>query len=110
MSALALLARLLLLAPPAQPATPWETHCQGCHGPDGRARTRIGESDHVADLTTQPWQKSHGDAQIRKVIAEGSAANPKMKGFAAILTPAEIDGLVRWIRALPVAAGDAGVP
>lgn len=81
-------------------ADTWTAKCKSCHGADGKAKTKIGEKEKVPDMTGAGWQKAHSDADIRKVIAEGSPENSKMKAYKDKLTPEQIDGLVTYVRAL----------
>ena len=76
----------------------WADKCQKCHGVDGRADTKMGKKEKIADLTTPEWQSKHTDTQIRKVIEDGSDENRKMKPYKDRLTPEQIDLLVVLIR------------
>jgi mono/diheme cytochrome c family protein len=78
----------------------WKAKCKGCHGEDGKANTKVGQKEKVADVSQAEWQKKHTDADIRKVITDGSEKNSKMKAFKEKLTPEEIDSLVKYIRGL----------
>lgn len=80
------------------PADIWMAKCKGCHGEDGAANTKVGKKENIADFTSPEWQKHNSDEAIRKIIAEGSPKNSKMKAFRDRLTPAEIDSLVKYIR------------
>ncbi len=82
----------------------WKAKCKGCHGDDGKAKTKMGEKEKIPDLTNADWQKKHSDAAIKEVITNGSKDNAKMKPFKEKLTPEQIDGLVKYIRTLPTAA------
>ncbi|RKH59453.1 c-type cytochrome [Corallococcus aberystwythensis] len=97
-----LLSALLLCAPALTHAedTPalWEKSCKNCHGPDGRAQTRMGQKESIPDMSRATWQKAESDADIRAVIANGSSHNPKMKAYKDRLTPEQMDALVRYIR------------
>ncbi|MFL5350949.1 MAG: c-type cytochrome [Hyalangium sp.] len=85
----------------------WKAKCKGCHGDDGKAKTKMGEKEKIPDLTNADFQKKHSDADIKEVITNGSKENAKMKGFKDKLTPEQIDGLVKYIRGLPTAAAPA---
>lgn len=78
----------------------WAAKCKGCHGEDGRAKTKVGAKEGIPDLTLGSWQQRHSDAQIRDVITHGSDENPKMKPFKDKLTPEQIDALVKHVRSL----------
>lgn len=78
----------------------WKAKCQSCHGADGKAKTKMGEKEKIADLTDAGWQKRHSDEKIRDYIANGSKENPKMKPFKDKLTPEQIDALVKHVRSL----------
>lgn len=81
-------------------ASLWKAKCKGCHGEDGKAKTRTGEKEKIPDLTTAKWQGAFVDADIKLVISEGSKTNEKMKPFKEKLTGQEIDSLVKFIRTL----------
>lgn len=80
------------------PAELWKARCKSCHGEDGRAQTRMGQKEAIADLTQPAWQQSVTDDTIRQVIAEGSPRSSKMKPFKEKLTPEQIGSLVTYIR------------
>ncbi|RKG90723.1 cytochrome c [Corallococcus sp. CA053C] len=100
---LCLLFTLLLCAPAARAddaADLWSKSCKSCHGPDGRAQTRMGQKEAIVDMSQAAWQKAETDADLRDVIANGSSHNPKMKAYKDRLTPEQMDALVRYIRTL----------
>jgi mono/diheme cytochrome c family protein len=78
----------------------WKAKCQSCHGPDGKAQTKVGKKEEIADMSTKDWQKKRTDADLRKVIEDGSEKKPKMKAFKEKLSAEEIDALVGYIRDL----------
>ena len=82
------------------PGDVWKAKCKGCHGEDGKAKTKVGEKEKIPDFTTEKWQKEMGDADIKKVISDGSDANSKMKPFKEKLSEQEIDALVKYIRGM----------
>jgi mono/diheme cytochrome c family protein len=82
------------------PAELWKARCKSCHGEDGRAQTRMGQKEAIADMTQPAWQQSISNEDIRKVIAEGSPRNARMKPFKEKLTPEQIESLTTYIRAL----------
>jgi mono/diheme cytochrome c family protein len=81
-------------------AATWAAKCKGCHGDDGKAKTKMGEKEKIPDLTNAEWQKKHSDDQIKEVIANGSKENAKMKAFKDKLTAEQIDGLVKYVRGM----------
>ncbi|MFB1479339.1 cytochrome c [Corallococcus sp. RDP092CA] len=97
-----LLSTLLLCAPARSRAEDaaalWDKSCKNCHGADGRAQTRMGQKESIPDMSRAAWQKAESDAELRKVIANGSAHNPKMKAYKDRLTAEQMDALVRYIR------------
>ena len=78
----------------------WKTKCKACHGDDGKAQTKMGQKESIADLTQAAWQKSKKDADIRAIILEGSQKNAKMRPFKEKLTPEQVDALVKYIRGM----------
>jgi mono/diheme cytochrome c family protein len=86
----------------------WKARCKGCHGEDGKAKTKVGEKEKISDFTNPEWQAKHTDADIKKVITDGSEENSKMKAFKEKLTPEEIDAMVKYVRAFGKGGGKAG--
>jgi cytochrome c6 len=81
-------------------ADTWKAKCKGCHGDDGKAKTKMGEKEKIPDLTNADWQKKHSDDQLKEVITNGSKENAKMKAFKEKLTPEQIDALVKYVRGM----------
>ena len=79
----------------------WAAKCKGCHGADGKAKTKIGAKEKIDDMTTAKWQAEFSDEAIIKIITDGSdKKNSKMKPFKEKLTAGEIQSLLPYIRAL----------
>lgn len=76
----------------------YKAKCKSCHAENGDGKTKTGKKEKIDDMTDPAWQKRNSDEEIRKVIAEGTPEKSKMKAFKDKLTPAEIDGLVKYIR------------
>jgi cytochrome c6 len=81
-------------------ADTWKAKCKGCHGDDGKAKTKMGEKEKIPDLTNAEFQKKHSDDQLKNVITNGSKDNAKMKAFKDKLTPEQIDALVKYVRGM----------
>jgi cytochrome c553 len=78
----------------------WLAKCKSCHGEDGKGDTKMGRKHKAPDFTNVGWHQRHTDEQLRKVIAEGSPENSKMKAYKDKLSAAEIDALVQYVRRL----------
>lgn len=79
----------------------WAARCKSCHGPDGRAKTKIGIKEGIEDMTTAKWQAEFSNEEIVKIVTHGSEKKgSKMKAFEEKLSAAEIRSLVRYIRAM----------
>ena len=76
----------------------WKAKCKSCHGDDGKADTKTGKKEKIADMTAEAWQKEWTDEKQKKMILEGSKDNKKMKPFKDKLSAAEVEGLVKFIR------------
>jgi mono/diheme cytochrome c family protein len=107
MKTIILLAVSILIAAPlsaraADPKTNWANNCAQCHGPDGKANTKMGKILNAKDLTDPNVQASFTDAKATEVIKDGVKQNGKttMKAFGGKLTDDEIKALVAYVRTL----------
>jgi mono/diheme cytochrome c family protein len=99
---LSLVAALAISAHAADPKTNWANDCAQCHGPDGKANTKMGKILNAKDLTDPTVQASFTDAKAAEVIKNGVKQNGKttMKAFGGKLTDDEIKALVAYVRTL----------
>jgi mono/diheme cytochrome c family protein len=79
--------------------------CAGCHGDDGKAKTREGKKFRIADFTAAGWSKDWPLADIEKNAREG--IKDKMPSFADTLTAAEIHAAAQHVLELATGAKDA---
>jgi mono/diheme cytochrome c family protein len=80
----------------------WEKQCAKCHGPDGKADTKMGKKLEVRDLTDPKIQAAFTDAQATTAIKDGVKVEDKSKmpGYADKLNDEEIKALVAYVRSL----------
>jgi mono/diheme cytochrome c family protein len=69
----------------------YSKQCAKCHLEDGKGL----ESLKPPDFTDAKWHSAHTDAALAKTIREGEGAMPPFKD---VLTPAQINALVKHIR------------
>ncbi len=69
----------------------YSKHCAKCHLEDGKGL----ESLSPPNFTDAKWQSANTDAALAKSIREGKETMPPFKD---ILTPAQINALVKHIR------------
>jgi mono/diheme cytochrome c family protein len=107
MKNIAVLTICLLIATPlavraADAKTNWANNCAQCHGPDGKANTKMGKMLNAKDLTDPKVQAEFTDAKATQSIKEGVKQNGKttMKAFGGKLTDDEIQALVKYVRTL----------
>lgn len=92
-------------SPPALTAVElFRLHCSTCHG-DGSGNGHIAGTLKVRprNLKHQQWQQSVSDAHILQVMRDGGAAvklSADMPAFGNKLSPAELQSLVLYLRAL----------
>ena len=67
---------------------------------DGKAQTDEGKMKGARDLTNGKWQKTIADSRMIRSITKG---RDKMPAFGAVLTPEQIQDLVKEVRTLPAA-------
>jgi cytochrome c6 len=86
----------------ADAKTNWANNCAQCHGPDGRANTKMGKQVSAKDLTDPKVQAAFTDAKATQSIKDGVKQNGKttMKAFGGKLTDEEIKALVAYVRTL----------
>ena len=74
-------AMLLLTAEDDPGKAVYDKKCSKCHGPDGKADTKMGKMTKTLDLTVKAnWKHGTSQADIEKVIREGAAKMPKYEG------------------------------
>lgn len=80
----------------------WANNCAQCHGPDGKAGTKMGKMLNAKDLTDPSVQTGFTDAQATEAIKNGVKKNGKttMKAFGGKLSDDEIKALVAYVRTL----------
>jgi cytochrome c553 len=78
----------------------WENQCAKCHGPDGKAQTKMGVKLKLKDYSNPVSLAKFTDADLTKATAEGVKENgkEKMKGYSDKLSADEIAALVKHIR------------
>jgi cytochrome c553 len=78
----------------------WDKHCTKCHGADGKGQTTMGKKLKVLDYSSAEAQKKFTDEEAFKITKEGKKEGDKtlMKGFADVLSDAEIKALVEHVR------------
>ena len=75
----------------------YKDRCLACHGETGKGDTPVGPALRVPDLSDAKGMARITDAQMTELILKGSKSMP---GFASLLTPAEVQALVLYIRSL----------
>jgi mono/diheme cytochrome c family protein len=83
-------------APLAAGKVLFDKNCAGCHGKDGHAKTLRAKFNKARDLTEAQWQDGTSDEAILETIKAGRG---KMPPFGAKLGEAQIEGLLRYVRA-----------
>jgi cytochrome c6 len=73
----------------------FKAKCAVCHGTAGKGDSPAGKSLGATDLTTAAAGKS--DAELKSTIEKGKN---KMPAYGKSLKPAEINGLVAYIKGL----------
>jgi len=74
----------------------FKAKCAMCHGPDGAAKTSMGQALKIPDLHSQDVQKL-SDAELTQIITKGKN---KMPGYEDKLSKEQITQLVGFIRDL----------
>jgi mono/diheme cytochrome c family protein len=72
----------------------WLRKCAGCHGKDGRGRTRFAQGRPYVDLTDGKWKHGSDRASILKLVTDGGDPASAMPVYRGRLSPEEIDAVV----------------
>lgn len=77
--------------------------CGSCHGKDGKAQTDKGKQMKMRDMGSEEFQKATDD-DMKKTITEGfkkekDGVKQEMDSFKDELKPADIDALIKYVRA-----------
>jgi mono/diheme cytochrome c family protein len=80
----------------ADAAADYKAKCASCHGAEGKGETAFGKAMKVKDLASDELQKQ-SDAELTSIITKGKKPMP---GYEGKLTPEQIAGIVKYIRAL----------
>jgi mono/diheme cytochrome c family protein len=101
-SIICLLAFSTISAHAADAKALWDANCAQCHGPDGKANTKMGKTLSAKDLTDPKVQAEFTDAKATQSIKEGVKQNGKttMKAFGGKLSDDDIKALVAYVRTL----------
>jgi cytochrome c551/c552 len=79
----------------------YEKNCVKCHGPDGKADTKMGKKVNTRDLTDAKYQAEFTDEQAFKTIKEGKKdkdGKVQMKPLEGV-SDEDIKALVAFSRA-----------
>lgn len=80
----------------------WDANCAQCHGPDGKANTKMGKTLSAKDLTDPKVQAEFTDVKATQSIKDGVKQNGKttMKAFGGKLSDDDVKALVAYVRTL----------
>jgi mono/diheme cytochrome c family protein len=76
----------------------WDKRCVFCHGADGKGKTKKGKQFKAPDFTSAKFQQDTAEEEIEDAIANG-VPKSKMPAFKGKLSDAEIQELVKFVRA-----------
>ncbi len=75
----------------------YKTKCASCHGADGKGDTKAGKVTQTPDLTKTPWKHGSSQADVEKIIREGSKKMLKSEGK---LDNSQITAVAKYVRKL----------
>ncbi len=90
---LAFAAVTVLFAAEHRPSELFVRKCSKCHGEDGRADTPKGRKMKAQDFTDLDFQQHKSDRELIEAVTNGT--DKDMPPFGKVLTPAEIESLVK---------------
>jgi cbb3-type cytochrome c oxidase subunit III len=70
----------------------YKKHCANCHGEDGKGL----ETLQPPDFTDGKWQSENTDKAIAEGIRNGKGIMP---AFKEVLSPAQVNSMVKYVRA-----------
>lgn len=85
----------------ADVAAVYKKHCASCHAADGSGNTKMGKKSGARDYRDPKVQASFTDAEGLAAIKDGVKKNgkEKMKSYAKKVSEAEMQELLKYIRA-----------
>jgi mono/diheme cytochrome c family protein len=75
-------------------ASLYEEHCLQCHGGRGDGPKASRMADHMVDFTSAAFADTASLATVRHTVTRGKG---RMKGYAAKLSPDQIDAVSRFV-------------
>ncbi len=83
----------------------FRSKCAGCHGNDGKGKTKQGEKMKIGDMTSAAFKKDNTPDKIKTTILDGinrdkDGVKQEMKPLKDKLTPEQVDQLVTYVRGL----------
>ena len=75
----------------------YKKHCANCHREDGKGL----ETLQPPDFTNSKWQAENTDKAIAEGIRNGKGVMP---AFKEVLSPAQVNSMVRYVRAFSTKA------
>lgn len=91
----------MAIAATSSPEENYKQHCSKCHGPDGKAQTRLGKKSGAKDLSDKAGAAKLSDDEVFRTIKLGRKdknGEEKMDAFGGDLSDAEITALVGYVR------------
>jgi mono/diheme cytochrome c family protein len=77
----------------------YEKKCKTCHGPTGKADTKVGKENDIPDWTVAGWKGKWTEAKVIDIVKNGKSGT-KMKPFKDKLTADEIVAVSKYSRSL----------
>jgi mono/diheme cytochrome c family protein len=89
----------------AATARTFKSRCGGCHGPDGKGKTKQGEKMKIGDMTTAAFKKEMTPEKMKAAILDGftrdkDGVKQEMKGLRGKIPDDQLDALIAYVRGL----------
>jgi mono/diheme cytochrome c family protein len=86
-------------------ARTFKARCGGCHGPDGKGKTKQGEKMKIGDMTSAVFKKEMTPDKMKAAILDGftrdkEGVKQEMKGLRGKIPDDQLDELIAYVRGL----------
>jgi len=86
-------------------ARTFKARCGGCHGPDGKGKTKQGEKMKIGDMTSAAFKKEMTPEKMKATVLDvftrdKDGVKQEMKGLRGKIPDDQLEELIAYVRSL----------